>query len=323
MKNLSLYFAFVLLFLLIGNNKSAAQKLKKEDFFFVDSMAQEAGAMKSYSMQYIVDSLTKNCKTELQMTRAFYFWQTHFVAFDIRRHRNLRLSDNASTALMERKAASKGFAEMFKAMCDIVGIDCKIVKGVWRYRKSDLDHFDADAAHYWNIVSIDNTQFLIDVSLGVGHFDEKGKRFTKEFTDAWWLCNRKLFALSHFPEEASSQLLESPITKSEFTKAPLVFAGAIIAGLIPSKTIKDVLRFKESDTVKIKFHYAGSLMVTSARLSYDKKTKIDIPFDFDEFGFYVKLPSGEEGKHLASLYFNNSLAFMFKTETRKGAKHRN
>lgn len=300
-------------------SKSNAQKIRKEDYFFVDSLAQKAGSMEGFSLQYIVDSLSEYCKTELQITRAFYFWQTHFVAFDLKRKKHPdKFQDNASSALMERKASSEGYAQLFKAMCDLAKIDCQVVKGVLRYRIEDIGHFDEEKIHYWNVISIENTNYLIDVSLGIGRFEEK--HFVKEFTDAWWLCNRKLFAVSHFPDDKAMQLLEVPITKKEFSQSPLVLPGAIIAGLLPGKSVKGVLRGVAGDSMQLKFNLAGKLNILSIQLSFDNAARIPLTYDFDEFGFYLKIPNGKEGKHRATIYCNNAPAFIFRTEMRRNNK---
>ncbi|MCC6187210.1 MAG: hypothetical protein IT256_08680 [Chitinophagaceae bacterium] len=296
----------------------AAQNIKKKNYFFIDSLIQVAGPMEGASLQYIVDSISNSCKTELQITRAFYSWQTHFVSFDNKRKRRPENNvDNASSALMERSAASHGYAQMFQAMCALKSIECEVVKGYLRYRTKDIGRFDASEIHYWNIVTIKNTQYLIDVALGCGPMDEKGRINKQEFTDAWWLCNRKLFALSHFPEQPINQLLEYPITKSEFTKAPLVFAGAIIGGLVPTKALSNILKVKEGDTLRLKFHFVGGFNIASVKLSFDKGGLIDAPFDFDEFGFYLLLPAPKPGRALVSIYLNGKLSFVFKAEIRK------
>jgi hypothetical protein len=319
--NANLFFSalFFISFELVSYN-SLGQKIKKEDYFFVDGLAQKAGPMKGFSLQFIVDSITKECKTELQMTRAFYYWQSHFLSFDAKRKRRNDFAENASTALMERKAASLGFAKMFKAMCDLKNIECKVVKGVIRYRPEDIGNFDKGEVHFWNIVSINNTNYLVDVTLGMGNFDAKGKHIVPQFTDAWWLTNRLLFSYVHFPEEPINQLIELPLTKKEFSNAPIVFSTAIVTGLIPGRSLKGVIKGKEFDSSTLKFSFASSLRVTGSELSYDGGQRISIPFDFDEFGFNITLANGDFGKHLLTLYFNNGKAFLFKLDIKKGFK---
>jgi hypothetical protein len=310
-----LFILFICLFTI--PEKTSAQKIKKEDYFFIDALVQKAGPMKGFGLQYIVDSITKECKTELQMTRAFYYWQTHFVPFDRRRKTQKKSKDDASSALMERKAASHGLALMFQAMCALKKIDCSLVAGTIRYRLKDIGQFDPDEIHYWNIVTINNTQYLIDVSLGIGSFDEKGKHMIPSYTDAWWLCNRKLFASSHFPEHPKQQLLEVPINKKEFSHGPIVWPGAIVAGLIPSRSSKGIIRAKQGDSTNMLFNFAGQLNVRSVEMSIDDASRIPLNYDFDEFGLSLKLEHPKAGKHKIALYFNNSLAFVYVSEVRK------
>ena len=312
----------ILLLLSFFANIGHAQNIKKEDFFIIDSFAQKAGAFSGNSLEYIVDSITAHCTNELQMTRAFYCWEASFIAFDIKRHKNSKSElDNASTALMERKASSEGFAQMFKAMCDLKHIDCKVVKGVVRRTVNDIGAFNPDAIHYWNIVQINNTYFTIDVSMGAGELDEKERHFFKKYTDAYWLCNRKLFALSHFPDDKEMQLLEIPLTRVEFSEAPIVGPMAIITGITPTRAVKGIIRGIVDSSTVYKFNIAGRLQyVPSVQVSYDKGNRIDVPFDFDEFGFYITIPHSMAGEHSVEVYLGNSLAFVFKADIRKGSK---
>ena len=66
------------------------------------------------------------------------------------------LSATGSTAydaLITGKADSEGMAAAFKALCDKLDVGCQVVEG-----QQDK------TAHYWNIVSIDNAYYHVDVS---------------------------------------------------------------------------------------------------------------------------------------------------------------
>lgn len=298
---------------------SAAQKIRKEDYLYIDKLVQDYGPLKGSSMQYIVDSITRDCKTELQATRAFYRFLFLYVSFDLKRqYQPGKFPDNASSALMERKVGSAGFSAMFKAMCDLKKIECRVVRGVLRYRVKDIGRFDPESIHYWNIVTINHTQFFIDPALGQGYFEER--KFIREYTDAWWLTNRKLFSCTHFPDDKAMQLLEVPVTKTEFVQAPLAAAGAIVAGLVPTKTIKGTIRGSEDSVTKMKFTIAGHLDILNVQASFDGAPPVPVPFDLDQFGIYLFVPNGPAGKHTATIFIKNKLAFVFRTDIRKGLK---
>ncbi|HTN17304.1 MAG TPA: transglutaminase domain-containing protein [Chitinophagaceae bacterium] len=296
-----------------------AQKIRKEDYLHIDKLVQDYGPMKGSSMQYIVDSITRDCKTELQATRAFYRFQFLYLSFDLKRQQHPgKYQDNASSALMERRAGSAGCAQMFKAMCDLKKIECIVVKGVLRYRCRDIGTFDPDAIHFWNIVTINNTQYLIDPSLACGYFEER--KFIREYSDAWWLTNRKLFACTHFPDDKKMQLLEVPFTKTEYAQTPLIGAAAIVAGLVPTKTIKGTMRGSEDSVTKMKFTIAGHLDILNVQASFDGAPPVPVPFDLDQFGIYLFVPNGPHGKHTLKILIKDKLAFIFRTDIRKGLK---
>ena len=206
-----------------------AEKEKKEDYFDIDIMAQKLGPMKDMRLETIVDSLKAGCTTELETLRALYAWEAHFVTFDCKAQRNPdKNSGSATVALMTRKTNAEGYANLFKAMCDIAGIKCNVVAGVYRRGTNAIGDFEAAERQYWNVAELKGTQYLVDACLGAGYTDEKIKTFTTEYTDAWWLSTRTLFALTHFPDSAQYQLLQVPVTKQEFASAPLVSPGAIV-----------------------------------------------------------------------------------------------
>lgn len=202
-------------------------------------------------------------------------------------------------------------------MCDLKKIECAVVKGVVRRSEKDIGEFDADAIHYWNIVNINNTKYLIDPSLGAGYLDSKRKHFIKEYTDAWWLCNRKLFAFVHFPDEKEMQLLEVPLTKPEFSQGPIVHPGAVVAGLVPTKTVKGIIKGWEDSTTIMKFTLAAHLDIAQAIVKFNKNKSSPVLFDIDEFGVYLTVPNGPAGKHLAEIFIKNKISFSFKTEIKK------
>lgn len=321
-------YRIVLLLLCSWNIMTAgAQELRREDFQIIDTYAGELGAMEDLNLGTIVAALGKKCTAEqqltreLQLTRAFYYWLTHQVSFDCKAfHHPRQHPASASSALMQRKATSEGYAHLFKAMCDLVHINCEVVSGVYRRRLEDIGRFDPESRHYWNIIQIENTKFQIDASLGSGETDEQVKRFTPKYTDAWWLANRLCFTLTHFPDDNTRQLLEIPLTKQEVSQAPLVHARAMVTGVIPVKSLKGILRGREDTSVQVKCNPQRPDMIRSIQLSFDKGPLEKTAFHIDEFGLWITLPYGPEGSHRLEVYVNGDVAFTFRTESRPAPK---
>lgn len=90
---------------------------------------------------------------------------------------NAEAGDTLWDAVHLGAAYSRGMALAFKALCDIVEVDCTIVAG-------RLDR----AEHYWNIVTVDGASYHVDVSAAA----ERGLAATFFISDAdmwghyWW-----------------------------------------------------------------------------------------------------------------------------------------
>ena len=105
-------------------------------------------------------------------------------------------------------ANSEGMALAFKVLCDSVGVECVVVSG-------RMDR----AEHYWNIVTIDDASYHVDVSESA----ERGLAGTFLISDAdmwgryWWDNER-------YPQcEGSlsySALMEGPETEEEADASP-------------------------------------------------------------------------------------------------------
>lgn len=90
---------------------------------------------------------------------------------------NAEAGDTLWDAVHLGAADSRGMALAFKALCDIVEVDCTVVAG-------RLDR----AEHYWNIVTVDGAGYHVDVSAAA----ERGLAATFFISDAdmwghyWW-----------------------------------------------------------------------------------------------------------------------------------------
>lgn len=301
---------FCLLALLLSIH-TRGEKLKKEDFLFIDKLVSDAGSMKESSLQYITDSITRQLKDELQMTRAFYRWCFVNMEFDLKRLRHPdKLPDNASSALMERKAASRGYASIFKAMCDLKHIECRIVRGLLRLHREDIGRLNREAVHYWNIVRINHTDYVIDPSLGGGIWNYKQRFIDRVWTDAWWLTNRRLFSFTHFPDKPADQLMEIPLKQIEFRNAPIPTATAVRIGLMP-RDRKGSLKGYADSFLQLEFQFAGAVSVAELSASFDGAPKEPIESDIDELGCYFTIPFRKDGEGYLEIYAGNDLAFIY------------
>ena len=101
-------------------------------------------------------------------------------------------------------------------MYEIAGGQAEYVAGESRDSSGNI----SGTGHAWNAVVNDGYWFLIDVTWDAGHL--RGDRFVKAYSTDYLLTPPKLFAVTHFPSHDKWQLLDAPMTRGEFMRAPIL-----------------------------------------------------------------------------------------------------
>ena len=83
--------------------------------------------------------------------------------------------------------------------------------------------------HAWNAARINGAWYLIDTTWDAG-FPKDGQ-FKKQYRTAYLFTPPTLFAVSHFPDGAKWQLLERPLTRTEFFRKPVLAPSFFVHGL--------------------------------------------------------------------------------------------
>ena len=291
--------------------------INKGDFLQMDARAARTGPMEGHVVKAILNELLDTSWTKLEKMRAIYMWEIANIGFDCwAYHHPNDFASNASVALNERMTTSKGYAEFFKAMCDVSGIECMVVQGLLRTDPEKIGKLENNNRHYWNVVKINNVYYLVDATLGAGTTDSHKRRFTKALTDAWWLPNRELFAMSHFPDKKQWQLLEKPVTKSEFVQAPIVDPQAFLLGVIPPAGAKGMLRGREDTTIVMNYRLQRPDDVRKVSMSVDDGNQVVVEYFPGGNGMSVIIPYTKAGKQLYSLYVNDKKVLTYNVQVR-------
>lgn len=126
-----------------------------------------------------------------------------------------------SDVLSKGRAVSDGFSAVFLKLCDATGIKCRSVRGYARGASTSLDKESSvtlSSNHTWNIVTIGEKDYLVDVTWNGGYMS--GDSTVKEYGTDWLFACPESFIYTHFPESASDQLLEEPVSRGEFLCLP-------------------------------------------------------------------------------------------------------
>lgn len=161
----------------------------------------------------IADYINSNFTSQDEKMRAIYYWITSNISYDVP---NMYQQNNLDSpqvkianTLKTRKGVCIHYAEVFNEIANKVGVKSYIIGG---YTKQ----FDevASISHAWNISQIDGKWFLFDATWGAGFVD--GKKFTKKQNYTYFKRDPDRMIVNHMPYDYLWQLLNEPLTNSEF-----------------------------------------------------------------------------------------------------------
>jgi len=294
----------------------AAQDVNRDSYFATDSLVLALGPMKDSSLKRIVQASTALCRDQVCLVRAIYLWVTDNIEYDCSAAgRPSRVNNSASHVLAARKSSSLGYANLVAEMCRIAGLKCQVASGLVKWNSDHIgDIDDGENLRSWNIVEAANRLFVLDAALGAGFCE--GRDFVSELTDAWYLTNRKLFALNHFPDDKRWQLLDSPVKRSVFAAAPVIGPAAAIYGIFPMPGQSGTLRGRQDSALQVSFRVQPrEMMERIQRTSVIVEGSLkEIPFSKSADILNVVIPFPKAGKYPISLLVNNSNALTFRAE---------
>ena len=179
-----------------------------------------------------------------------------------------------------------------------------------QYRPTEAAKKIASAVR--NVVRIDNTWFAIDVTWGAGYTDERVHHFTRSFTDAWFMTDRELFALSHFPDDKQYQLLPAPVAKSTFVKAPVIKPAAPIFWVVPEAGMTGSFKSREDSMQRFLFKAPQPGNVQSVAVSWnDRRPAEPVEYYRENKLLEVNVLMPEEGTYTMTLLINDKEAFTY------------
>lgn len=169
-------------------------------------------------------SLTQGLSSDQDRAHALYRWLSENVEYDVEGLFAESIPDQDAQAVYRKKrAVCAGYANLFQAMASAAGLESEIVPGRSPDPTLELSgRFGPDQSnHAWNAVKIDGRWELLDSTWGAGYLNES-KRFVSRPNDDWFMVDPDAFIYSHLPEDPKWQLLDSPISRSEFDHLPML-----------------------------------------------------------------------------------------------------
>ncbi|MEM7374427.1 MAG: transglutaminase domain-containing protein [Bacteroidota bacterium] len=172
----------------------------------------------------IADSLARFDSKHARF-RAAFRWVTDNISYDcidFHKKEKMKKSQSYEKTLEDRSAVCGGYANLLKALCDRLNVECIVINGYSKTSLGDIGQKELSIDHAWNAVQLDGKWHLVDVTWASGYTDRKTRHFTKRYTPKWFFTNPEIFVLTHLPEDPQWQLLEAPQSLLKFSYQPLI-----------------------------------------------------------------------------------------------------
>lgn len=300
-----------------------AQRINRKDYSKTDEYAASVGPMYGNYLKTIVDTLTKHrTLPQEDQVRAIYMWIAHNVNYSTvgKRHPK-NFNPSASEALNNRETTDEGYANLFKAMLDMAHIRSTVINGMAKSDPRDIGKVsDKWNKHTWNAVEVNGKWYLVDLAWSAGRTDRKFRTFTKAFTDAWYMTDKELFAMTHYPKDKKWQFLDTPVNKSVFTQAPIIRPAAIVNELYPVSAKRGSVRGKADTTKKMIFEIGDPELIKSMAVSARTSDRIPVKYTIQDNLLYVDVPFATEGDYSFNIYVNDDIAYMYQADVSKAKK---
>jgi transglutaminase/protease-like cytokinesis protein 3 len=166
----------------------------------------------------VVRYLSEHAETKREKVELIYYWIASNISYDVDNYASkAKAHKTPHQVFTEKRGAYRGYADLFKHMCDEARVRCVVIPGYakgYNFKGERL----AKANHAWNAVWIDNSWQLIDVTWGSGYVQDMGDSFVfRSSLDTDYLFSKpEGFVIQHFPEDVKWQLLETPVTIDDF-----------------------------------------------------------------------------------------------------------
>lgn len=175
--------------------------------------------------------LVQGKASDREKALALYSWLGENIAYDVEGFLKGEYGDCSAEAVFSRRVTvCSGYANLFKAMADEVGLESEVVDGFakgYGYQAGQTP--DPQPNHAWNAVKVDGRWQLLDATWGAGSIDER--KFKREPNRDWFLVKPEQFIYSHFPSQPKWQLLAEPVVRVDFEQMPQVKADFFALGL--------------------------------------------------------------------------------------------
>lgn len=186
---------------------------------FIDSHALSTPHSVENDLDSLANYLTYPFQTDRAKARSIFRWIASNIEYDWASYQSgsyIRIPMEAKDVLKSKSAVCEGYANLFKDLANRAGLESEKIIGYGKGFGYNPERALGDTNHAWNAVKIGGEWKLVDVTWARG--GDPASNGEEKFNDFYFLTPPEHFINDHFPSVAKWQLLDRPISKTEFHK---------------------------------------------------------------------------------------------------------
>ncbi|MEO9801857.1 MAG: transglutaminase domain-containing protein [Reichenbachiella sp.] len=199
-----------------------------------------------HSYKELINYVTQAYTEKNDIAKFFYYWMAQNIQYDYAIAENLVAVHGQVTrpyaldVFESKRTICSGYAILYKLFLNEFDIECEVVDGYAKSKEGLILSDSLEIAHTWNVVRLENTWSLVDVTWAAT------TRVEEKVSPFFYRTPPELFVFNHFPFIPYWQLAEQPISLNEFRRLPEVNAEYYDLGFaaLAPKLLKEDSKYK-------------------------------------------------------------------------------
>ena len=246
--------------------------MKSKLYFFCLLLSLSISAQNSSydAISALASEIKASHATKEARAKAAFNWVANTIRYDINEYEHINFTGtiryDSEAALnkalraidlkiinrtwQQKASVCEGYALLFKELCDLMDIECIIIKGFTKTQPKEIGANRNAPDHTWNAIKIDGKWKLVDTTWAAGYFTFNG--WTKAFNEDFYDIKPERAILTHFPQDSRWQLLEKTISKKTFFTFPVYYSHLFFYDVALVHPKKGVLK-QDNNTITLRF----------------------------------------------------------------------
>jgi len=158
----------------------------------------------------LVNQIKAVTSTDLEKAYAVFYWTSNNITYDMKSFLTDHTPPHQPKEVLKTKlGVCSGYAYLFKALCDELGLTSNILSGYSKGYGHDPTKPIEVSNHSWNSVYINERWFLLDATWAAPKSNDRSS--LGSVNEAFFLTHPKDFIREHLPEDPKWQLAVSAI----------------------------------------------------------------------------------------------------------------